>query len=405
MSAPIVSKETLRRALLRLGWSEVGSFRNVLQYWEPDRSRGTEQPELERVIIPIDETASDAADLVEEAISYLGQRYGQEFDQTIEMIELMLVRHLDEVEVRRETGNSAGLIEWQLGNEAVASTRDILSAAAKAAASKRKRYFNSESIISDEFLSQCFMGQTKVGSYVVTALTPAEVSLATSRSEKDQARHPRIEGRMVTETLAESLVAVKDAIAEVRSSGGQVEAFELAVASGVSFELLSALEPLTRSRESGIQIAYFRTDLEDFSHAPVRQSIEVAFTPEDGRVIGRAREYFEAAPEPALARVTGEVTNLKNSTAGSEHQIKLAARINGKPKMVTVELTADQYDEAVTAHGQKRLFTVVGELESRQRGAFVHSAEKVRVEEALVSDIGIRSRPDRTSALPPTMFD
>lgn len=401
-----LSIDVLRRSMKRLGWSTVGSFRDDLQYWEPRRleKQKTGTLALPRVILPLQEDASDTEDLLDDATSYLSQQYGQEFKQVVETVRLMLSKHLDEIEVRRATSNDAGLIQWQSGNDAIVSTRHILSASAKAASSRRKRFFNAESVIAEEFLAQCFMGQTKIGSYVVTALTPANVSLATSRSQKNDKLHPRIEGRIVTETLAESLGAVQDAIAETRKSGGQIQAFEMAVFSGVSYELLSALEPLTRDTESSIEISYFRTEVNELVAEPTTaQTVEFAFTPEDNLVIAKAQEYFEASPQPKDARLTGEVTDLRNSSAESEHRIKLAAWVNGKPKSVTIQLTPEQYTSAVEAHGLGRLFTVVGELEMQKRSAHMNTPEQVVVEETLVNEAKTQRKAQSTSTQ--TLFD
>ncbi len=406
MTDSVLSADLMRRSLKRLGWSAVGSFRDTLQYWEP-RERMHEHAgnlRVPRVILPQRDDLSDARDLLEEAGEFLVRQYRDEFTQAIETVRLMLSRHLDEVEVRRATNNDAGLIQWQLGNEAIASTRDLLAASAKATSRPKKRFYNAEAVIADDFMSQVFMGQTKIGSYVVTALTPAEASLATSTSKKTT--HPRIQGRLVTETLAESLEAVKDAIAEARSANGQIEAFELAVAAGVSHELLSALEPLTRGTESGIEIAFFHTaDEEPMEEVVTPRSVEFAFTPEDSVVIAKAREYFEASPQPMPARVTGEVTDLRNSSAEGEHRIKLAARVNGRPKSVTVQLSAEQYESAMEAHARGRLFSVVGELEVIKRTTHVRAPERVVVEETEVNAVQPPRRRVRSTATPSPMFE
>jgi hypothetical protein len=400
MTDSFLSTDVIRRSLRRLGWSEVGSFRGTLQYWEPrsplDERAG--QLSFPRVVLPLHNDLSDADDLLQEANEFLVQQYREEYEQAVETVRLTLSRHLDEIEVRRATTNSAGLIQWQLGNEVVISTREMLAASAKAASSKKKRFYNAE------FLAQCLIGQTRVGSYVVTALTPAEASLATSMSKKTV--QPRIAGRLVTETLADSLEAVKDAIAEAKTANGQIEAFEVAVASGVSHELLSALEPLTRGTESGIEISYFSTADDELSDIPAKsRSVTFTFTPEDSLVIAKAREYFEASPQPKPARLTGEVTDLKNSSAEGEHRIKLAARVNGKPKSVTVELLPDQYDSAVEAHSRGRLFTVVGELEMLKRAAHLRSPERVMIEDTAVNEVKSASRRNRSTVTPPPLFD
>lgn len=402
MTTPTVRIDVLRRALERLGWAEVGSFRQAVQYWEPRLSSREMTIEEHRIVLPMREDASDAQDLIEDAALYLGQQFGREFDHAVQTVSLMMEQHLDEIEVRRDTQNTAGLIEWQLGNEAIDTTRLMLSAAAKASSARRKRFFNAESVISEEFLAQCYMGQTKVGSYVVTALTPAEASLSTSRSTKDPKKHPRIPARNVTETLAESLTAIHDAIAEVHSDGGRMDAFELAVVSGVSYELLAALEPLTERTESGISIAYIATAPVDGQ--TLRSPLEFSFTPEDGAVISKARRFFEESPLPQAARITGEVTLLKNSSSAAEHQIKLQSIVNGRGKVVTVSLSPDQYAKAVEAHGREMLFTVFGELEARPRGSVMESPEQVHIEGTPVSAI----RPTKQTPSgppPPPLFE
>ena len=158
--------------------------------------------------------------------------------------------------------------------------------------------------------------------------------------------------------------------------------------------------------ESGIEIAYFRTEIDaDSDGATAAQTAEFAFSPEDSGVISEARKYFESSPQPKDARVTGEVTDLKNSSAESEHRIKLAARINGQPKSVTIQLTPEQYASAMEAHGLGRLFTVVGELEMRKRMAHMDAPERVHIEEALVNEVTSQTRMSNSNAMPPPMFD
>lgn len=408
-----ITGSTLRRALRRLGWTQVGAFRNALQYWEPKSpdEAATASHGLDRLIVPSDDLGPDSADLITEASASLLRRYGREYSQTLDMIELMVKRHLDEVEVRRETGNRAGLIHWELGNEAINSTKGMLSASARASLAKMKRFGSTGSVVADEFLEQCYMGQTKVGSYVVTALTPAEADILTSRAQTPKGKPaPRIPGRSITDTLVSSLEAVRDAISEAREARaeGADEVFEMAVAEGVSFELLAALEPLTQHTESSVQVAYFRTESDDVVEHDETQRAphEVIFTPEDSKVITQARQYFERNPEPKAMHLTGEVTDLKNSSVGSERRIKLATRINGKPRTVTVNLTPEQYARAVEAHGDERFFTVFGELETEARGSHVETPESVRVESMGLSDEIRSNRNVRSTATPESpLFD
>jgi hypothetical protein len=382
MSEPEVSLATISRVLSRLGWNRVGGFRQSLEFWEPDPSSQEREFVLERIVLPRNADAADAADLLEEATAKLSARHREDFARVSELVEVMLARHLDEIDVRRATDNEAGLIRWALGNQMVDSTRAMLAAAAKAANRPRKRFLNAESTIAEEFLQQCYMGQTRIGSYVVTALTPSEELFSTSRAEKET--NPRVAGRAITATLAQSLAAVHDAIEQSRDQDAP-EAFEEVIPAGVSFELLQALEPLTENTESEITVTYFRPSSIDDPDNGNNEHRQFAFTPRDGEVIARARAHFEKAPEPRRSNLVGEVTLLKNSSAVSQHQIKLDTKVNGRPRVVTVNLSAEQYDEAVSAHGQRRLFTVVGDLELRTKASVMESPELVRIEPTPIS--------------------
>ena len=388
MNEPTLEPIILTRVLLRLGWERVGSFRESVAYWEPADSASNRFTSVrdERILFPLATDAPDFDDLLEEVTFRLRARHGEDFVHEEELVRLLIQRRLDEIDVKRETDNAAGLIRWQTGNQMVESARGLLGAAARAANLPRKRFAQAQSTIAEAFLQSCYMGQTRVGSYVVTALTPAGQTFATSRAvDANSKKHPRITGRQITATLVNSLSAVREAIeVSKKTPDGDIAAFEEQIMAGVSFELLASLEPLTADDESAIVIEY--NDIEQTSLLPSpQQRVEFAFTPEDGKTIARAKSFFEAAPEPTHVVMSGEVTFLKNSQSDSEHQIRLHTRLHGKPRSVVVNLSAEQYDSAVRAHGAKVMITVMGELEQKTRGSIVERPENVRIESTPVS--------------------
>ncbi len=382
MSDDTPNTAVLARALTRLGWRTVGGFREALSYWEPS-ARTRERSE--RVVLPLIADAPDYLDLLGDAIRQMQNLYGRDFAEALELATLLLERKFDEVNVKRETDNDAGLIKWQSGNQLVDSTQGILAAAAKSSNLSRKRYSNAQAVIADDFLSQCYMGQTRVGSYIVTALTPSNQTFATSKATgKGAKKHPRISGREITATLVTALEAVREALDESAKKTANFAAFDQRVIRGVSFELLAALQPVTTGNESAIAVEFNHNEESSLLTDRPRR-VEVAFTPEDGVRISQARAYFEKTPAPKLVAMVGEITALKNSESDAEHQIRLHGRIKGKPRTVVVHLSEQQYDEAVRAHGSKRMFSVLGELEERTRGSVIAQAENVRVEQTPVS--------------------
>lgn len=387
MTTSHLKREALRHALTRLGWAESGTFRDKVEYWEPGpaidvKVRG---PWADQLVLPMRDDAPDTTRLLEQAAEHLRLLIGPDFDRVLETVSIMSERHLDEVEVRLDT-EDAGVIPWLQGNEIIDNTRAMLSAAAKASSRKQKRYFNAEAFIAEEFLDQCLMGQTKVGSYIVTALTPAAGSLATSRSKNaEDTKHPRIPTRSVTRTLEAALRAVQESVRDARGQDGKLVAFDEAVEQGVSYELLAALEPVTQRVESEIAVDYL---VNPMVVEPTEQpTVRFSFTPEDGLVIARAREHFDAPPVPKLARLVGEVTLLKNSSAKTEHQVKLSALVDESVRVVTVSLSADQYAKALKAHDEKRMFRVEGTLELGPRKSSMFRPSVAEIEDTSVNVI------------------
>ncbi|ROS52459.1 hypothetical protein [Frigoribacterium sp. PhB118] len=370
----IPESTVLLELLRRFGWQRTGQFRDAIAYWAPADA----VVEDEQIMLPLIARAPDFDRLLARAQQQLRDRYGADFEQSVELVELMLDRKLDEIDIRKETDNSAGLIRWEVGNRMIDSARGLLGAAAKASNSPKRRFAQSQATVAEQFLQSCYMGQTRIGSYIVTALVPALDSFATSRSETFKAHAPHLTGSQITATLVDALGAVKDAVHETQDGDKEFNAFEERIPAGVSYEFLASLQFLTEGQESGIVVDYNQFDGNSLSEKVIPR-VEFDFSPEEGLVIASARRHFAAAPQSVHASVTGEVTLLKNAESTAEHQIRVQTRINGRPRTVIVNMTPDQYDRAVAAHGRKVMLTVVGELERRQRGSVIEQPDVVTV--------------------------
>lgn len=373
-------------ALERMGWSEVGRFRERVAYWAPlPSSDSGSRLSRDRLMIPLVSSAPDFDSLLSSAVASLRTEFGRAFDQQLETVHLMLTRQLDEIAVKRETPTASGMIDWSGGDVMVSAVRGMLSAGAKASNARQMRFLTSQSTISKEFLAGCYMGQTRVGSYVVTALAPANRDFATSLAKNTKA--PSLSGRLITQRLAASLGAVRAALDETDGTSRDHEVFEDYVKDGVSFELLKALEPLVAGGESAVEIEFNSLDTQIPLEGVAREAdrVEVVFSAKDADKITRARMAFETAPPPSTARITGEVVSLHSSHASDDQRITVAALIDKAFRSITINLNRDQYLEAVRAHGESRFFTVKGDLEVRSRGRFIEVADEVQVEDLLLS--------------------
>lgn len=99
-------------------------------------------------------------------------------------------------------------------------------------------------------MEQVFMGQTEVGSFIVTAHVPASTRFHTSqKSENVALKDPRkadlVSGRAIVDVFENAIGAVRETLTEFKRAP-RVEMFSELVPQGVSFELVRALATLTR---------------------------------------------------------------------------------------------------------------------------------------------------------------
>ncbi|TLP70686.1 hypothetical protein FEF27_12850 [Nesterenkonia sphaerica] len=330
---------------------------------------------MDEILVPLAPTAADFRTMFKRAVDALEINYGALARNTLQTVEMMVKLDLDEILVRRETPDDTGLISWAGGNSLVQGARELLVASAKATSKPRRRFANAESTIAEDFLAACRMGQTQVGSYVVTALAPTHGSFAASRNNK---KTPVFRGRDITQTLVNALGASSEAIVEAHSGAGP-ENFEAYVPNGVSLELLRGLRHVVSDEvESSVTVEVHSDESLFEEHRPATQ--EFVFTPEDAFTLARAEKYFEQAPAPQVREVSGEVVLLKNSALGGEHQIKVRGKLDGVSRTVTVTLSPEQYESALQAHRDQVRLTVRGEMEKKSRRLIIHESNLVRVE-------------------------
>jgi hypothetical protein len=122
----------------------------------------------------------------------------------------------------------------------VESSRDLMMAAACAAIDRRPYYATRKAQQVTEYLEKVRIGQTERGSFVLTILSPVPPSLKSEPGALFPLELPEPYERVVTRTLARSLVAVSTA-AETAAAQGNMKPFEDAVQWGVSANLCEAI--------------------------------------------------------------------------------------------------------------------------------------------------------------------
>ncbi|MFD9458596.1 hypothetical protein ACFWBC_36630, partial [Streptomyces sp. NPDC059985] len=173
-------------------------------------------------------------------------------------------------------------------------------------------------------------------------------------------------GRGPVTRLHHALHAAREAVDYRRATGG-MEAFDAAVAAGVSRELADALIALVRGSE-GVRIALAWAPAAGVPAGCAARPEPVEFSPGDLPVLREAADRY-TRDEPAVAvRVAGAVVRMRRSAAGGGGTVRLRVLAGAEVPYVRAALDEEAYRIAGHAHLVGLPVRVSGRLQ--RRGGF-----------------------------------
>ena len=232
------------------------------------------------------------------------------------------------------------------GVTAVRTARDVISAAARWLQDPRSAYYARPTGKVSQFLRGLRLGQTEVGSYVVTVISPLVI---------DEAQFAR-----------DSMVQVFRSVASVRQAALRanetlsMEPFN--VAEGVSANLCDALVSLGEaSPDNAVEV--------NFSWSrrlggEVRQREFITLDSAVIRTLVPAAEHLrEQEPVPEM-QITGDVRTLTDrSEEHSQSEVTLLGQIEGRLRSVHFVLRGAERQAAIEAFERRLPVVVVGTLD------------------------------------------
>ena len=337
------------------GWHEVGHRTN--SYTRLQRSSKTDTQGTS-VIVPLDREASDFYLLMTAALETIRRMWPSTWQRSIEPF--LGLEAADVFNFRKETSAPRGLIAWNDGRDLIESARMTLVAGAKSYREPSRHFSNRFGQFANRYLDQILMGQSGTGSYVVTAVAPAEAQVPISKNVEDiKGKHGvhAARAREITSSVVRALEAATDAINHFKSSGSMT-GFVEQVERGVSYELVVALRDIARgAEESDITVRLAPLEQTLFDTEPSTRSFE--FSGGDTGVLERASVQLSADTETERVAVEGRVHLLTKKEAGSPGVVG----VDDGSHRYRVRLGSDEeYHEAVMAHDEDRSIAVEGEL-------------------------------------------
>lgn len=390
-----VNRNLLINVLKKLKYTEIPSATKLISQWQ----RSEEHLGLSSVFVPNDPSKTDYSLLLDRCYNQLEQLYGPVFTVLYEQEKYIDDNSLDPISIRSDTSVESGLIPWDVGYQLFDALRGILDAGARTAYVKKRKLNTSGNVIASSVLQDSLMGQTQVGSYIVTALVPQNKKFTASVSKNPQKSDKTILGKVITSTISESIKAVQygiDEVGENTDDDKKFEVFDSLVTEGVSYELVKALTSLDTGMESEVSVTLMGNKQEEL------EKTKLCIEPPTMKVLSKASVHLSKPKEPESKYLMGEVVQLSHSEDLPQRHIKLRARVDGKVRTVSICLNRDQYESAIDAHRRELQLSVHGTVKFLQRGSVLDNPEYVRVTPFSIGDNKKKTIP---AAEQPTLIE
>jgi hypothetical protein len=353
MRAQILDAEALRAVApaalaafaRQAGWTRTEAFGAHADVYAADG-----RPEI---VIPRSNQVGDYASVVSRLLSTFADVFAT--DELGVYRDLAIADH-DVIRVRAVGGAEDGSVPIEDGVVLVGQAREMLLAAACATKVPQPLYRAGANREATEYMRRVRLGQTEHGSFVVTLLSPVSPALQPPLDPAWAALEDEPIERQVTRRLVGALEASR-AAAERVVSGDAVEAFEAAVAEGVSANLCEAMaDMIERAELIEVSVTWAKTR----PTPEVRRRI--SFSRSDADVLREVGRVFrERQPRPDVT-LFGSVVRLRREDAEADGQVTFKALIDDREQSVVAILDQANYGVAVRAHGERNPVVLRGDL-------------------------------------------
>lgn len=328
------------------GWTRDSRGWRGASYWE--------HPGEYEVLVPAQDGMGDADRRVREILRCLSAVE----DRPADDIALEISRPLSDKQFFRTfpVDHDSGYIPLLSGVQVMQGVRNLLGTAARTVLQGPHFAFaGRQPAAVGTILRTAELGPSRAGSYVVEVRLAANVSAPVSNGQE-------VTGRAVLTQMLEAVAAARTAVLI-----GTPEAFDETVTAGVSADMCKALSDLSGADRTKFEITF---------HWARAQPLEVrahafAFPEVAGPLLQEASGRLRVLNASGPATVTGVVEGLYDDAAGDDRwRIKVRGELRTEQverarRAVWVRLV-DQaaYDRAITAHRERSVITVSGELSS-----------------------------------------
>lgn len=347
----------IRGYLVSLGWKLTGSYGDVATVFEKTDGRGREF----ELLLPKREELADYAERIADVVATLSSVEGRE---QLSIYYDLVKSGFDVMRFRASEADEAGTIALENGVALYDHARDLIAAAANAAIKPKRAYRGNSPTIAKNYVDSLRLGQTEVGSYILTVVSPVPPALESDQlpllPELGEGEEPF--PRTVTRTLVRALRATKHAVTEATATG-RIDPFEAAIQAGVSANLCEAIAQLVENGTNvDISVSWSRV-----RPAPEATSVYV-FTRDNARILTEAATTFREQEPQSDTTIEGFVIGLNREPQEFDGKAKIRGFFDGQIRTLTAQFNVSDYRKVVEAHDKKLRVRVDGDV--LRRGPF-----------------------------------
>lgn len=336
-----------------LGWQQIDERPGRASYWRPGDKEDFE------LVLPLSKNLGDYFLRLSDAVTLIAEVRRA---TPLQIIRAIRARFEDIFRAKLKRADAGdGTVPLDDGAAAISGVADMFEAAATTAIHSTPAFQRAPQE-ARKFLASARLGQTEVGSYVITVHSRLP-------AQKDHTVPVPFE-RKVLMTLTSALAAANEAV----TAKDRERAFKKSVERGVSANLCRALFDLGARAE----VAQLEFDVDWALAEPPPPSVprSVVFSRLAFPVLREAARYLSRIEPEEQFTLTGLVRRLEKDDPtlfDEPGSVAIFGDVHGIGRAVTVRLQTADYIEAIHAHEAGRHVTVVGTL--RQDG------ERFRLEE------------------------
>ena len=346
-----VSFDQLRAYLQHKQWFEDGRIRNVATIWHRQDNQDAE------VILPLS-YVKDYWQRMRDALASIASFEERSSHHVLNEVKRLFSNVITIRVVHDDTND--GTIPINDGVLLIAKAKDLLSAAARSLYAKRKQFTRGAPKEAKEYLETLLLGQTEVGSYVVNVIAPVH----TVAVEPEMVTTIPL-AQAITSNLVTGLSALEKATATYEEKG-DLGAFDEAVLAGASSNMCDALLGFSGEKHNRtFEITVLAAPSPLFETKPAK----FVFDGKHVEVLEKATGYYKGDYILPERRLTGYITKLSRPKDETSGTITIDSIVGDVERKVQVELTGDDYHQAVVAHDNSKMVRVEGDVHIKSKSA------------------------------------